>query len=287
MAQASVSVAGAAASAGSAAAASAAGASTSSWRGRGRGLSGLDHVVLARASGARAVGAGTAARTRRTAAGQLDLALGLGAGHDVALVDPDLHADPAEGGAGLVEAVVDVGAQRVQGHPALAVELAAAHLGAAEAARALHPDALGAGLHRRLHALAHGAPERHAAAELLGDALGDELGVGLGVLDLEDVQLHLLAGELLEVAADAVGLGAAAADDDAGARGVDVDADAVTRALDLHAADAGALHALGHHPADGDVFLDVVLVQLVGVPTALEVRGDTEAEPMRVDLLAH
>ena len=69
--------------------------------------------------------------------------------------------------------------------------------------------------------------------QLLGDALRDELRVDLGVLDLEDVQLHLLAGELLEVAADAVGLGAAAADDDAGTRGVDVDADPVTGALDL------------------------------------------------------
>src|SRR5207245_2907316 len=32
-------------------------------------------------------------------------------GRHVALVDPDLHADAAEGGLGLVEAVVDVGAQ--------------------------------------------------------------------------------------------------------------------------------------------------------------------------------
>ena len=62
----------------------------------------------------------------------------------------------------------------------------------------------------------------HAAGELLGHALGDQLRVDLGVLDLEDVELHLLAGELLELAADAVGLGAAAADDDARTRGVDV-----------------------------------------------------------------
>ena len=97
-----------------------------------------------------------------------------------------------------------------------------------------------------LHALAHGATERHAGRELLGDALGDQLGVDLGVLDLEDVQLDLLARELLELAADAVGLGAAATDDDAGTGGVDVDADAVTGALDLDAGDAGALHALLH-----------------------------------------
>ena len=102
--------------------------------------------------------------------------------------------------------------------------------------------------------------KRDAAGQLLGDTLRDELRVDLGVLHLEDVELHLLAGELLEVAADAVGLGAAATDDDARTGGVDVDADPVTGALDLDPADAGALHALGHEAADRDVFLDVVAV---------------------------
>src|SRR5690606_13484879 len=175
---------------------------------------------------------------------------------------PDLHADAAEGGPSLVEAVVDVRAERVQGHAALAVELRAGHLGAAETTGALDPDALGAGAERGLHALAHRATEGHAGGELLGDALGDQLGVDLGVLDLEDVQLDLLAGELLELAADAVGLGATATDHDARAGGVDVDADAVTGALDLHAGDAGAVHALREEVADRDVLLHVVAVAL-------------------------
>src|SRR5580700_8705599 len=68
------------------------------------------------------------------------LALGPG-GRRVTLVDPDLDADPAERRARLVEAVVDVGTQRVQRHPALAVELRPGHFRAAEPARALHPDA--------------------------------------------------------------------------------------------------------------------------------------------------
>src|SRR6516225_1971384 len=77
--------------------------------------------------------------------GLLRLAAGP-AGRRLAPVDPDLHADPAERGAGLVEAVVDIRAQRVQRHPALTVELRARHLRAAETARALHPDPLGAAL---------------------------------------------------------------------------------------------------------------------------------------------
>src|SRR5579875_779180 len=162
-------------------------------------------------------------------------------GGEVALVDPDLHADAAEGGAGLVEAVVDVRAQRVQRHTTLAVELGAAHLGAVQPAGDHDPDALGTGPLGRLHALAHGAPEIDTGRQLLGDALSDELRIGLGVLDLEDVQLHLLAGQLLQRTAQAVGLGATAADDDARTGGVDVHTHAVTGALDLDLADAGAL----------------------------------------------
>src|SRR6476661_801448 len=207
---------------------------------------------------------------------------------DVALVDPHLHADTAEGGLGLVQAVVDVGAQRVQRHPTLAVELRAAHLGAAEAARALYPDALHVGLtHRRLDGLAHRAAERHAVRKLLCHTLCHQLGLGLGVLHLENVQLHLLAGQLLQVGTDAVGLGATAADDDARPRGVDVDADPVARPFDLHVGDAGALQTGGQQPTDRHVFLDVILVLLVGVPPGLPVGGDTEPEAVRIDFLAH
>src|SRR5690606_39264143 len=212
-------------------------------------------------------------------------------GH-VALVDPDLHADATEGGARLVQAVVDVGAQRVQGHAALAVELAAAHLGATEATRALHTDALGTCTLRGLDPLAHGTTERHAARELLGDALRDELGVDLRVLDLEDVELHLLARELLELAADAVRLGATATDDDAGARRVDVHADTVASALDLDLGDTGALEARGHELADLDVLADVVAVALaslgaVSEPPRAVIGSDAQAVPERVDLLSH
>src|SRR3954470_11822272 len=207
--------------------------------------------------------------------------------HLVALVDPDLHADAAERRTRLVETEVDVGAQRVQRDAAFAVELRAGHLGPTQATRALHPDALGDGLERRLHSLAHRTTEGHAAGQLLGHALRDELRVDLRRLHLEDVEVDVLAGELLEVATDAVGLSTAATDHDARTRGVDVDVDPVTRALDLNAADAGALHALRQHATDRDVFLHVVAVELVGVPPALVPGGDAEAEPVGVDLLSH
>src|SRR5690606_19771812 len=100
-------------------------------------------------------------------------------------------------------------------------------------------------------------------------------------------ELDLLLGQLLQVAPDPVGLRAAAADDDARAGGVDVHPHALTGALDLDLGDSGPLHAAVEHAADGHVFLDVVLVLLVGVPAALVIRGHPEPEPVRVDLLPH
>src|SRR6185503_14645496 len=64
--------------------------------------------------------------------------------HDLALIDPDLDADPAGRRLRLGEAVVDVRADRVQRHAALRVALGAAHFAAAEPAAALHLHTLGA-----------------------------------------------------------------------------------------------------------------------------------------------
>src|SRR5207302_1252840 len=150
-----------------------------------------------------------------------------------------------------------------------------------------HPDALGTALHGGLHGLAHRPAEGDAAGQLLGHALGDQLRVDLGVLHLEDVQLDLLAGQLLQVTADPVGLRAAAADDDSRPGRVYVYPDPVPGPLDLHIGDTRALHAALQHPADRDVFRDVVLVQLVGIPPALEVGGDAQPEPVRVHFLPH
>ncbi len=70
-------------------------------------------------------------------------------------------------------------AQRVQRHAALAVELRAAHLGAAEATGDLHPDALDerCSFIADCIALRIGAAEADPAGQLLGDALRDQLRV--------------------------------------------------------------------------------------------------------------
>ena len=141
--------------------------------------------------------------------------------------------------------------------------------------------------HRRLDGLAHRATEGHPVAQLLGHTLGHQLRLRLRVLDLEDVQLHLLAGELLQVGPDAVGLGAAAADHDARTRRVDIDANPVPGPFDLHVGDAGALEPGGQQPTNRHVLLDVVGVLLVGVPPGLPIGGDAQPEAVGIDFLAH
>src|SRR5262249_23266208 len=100
--------------------------------------------AAALARGAEALG-GAAAAARLVLVAEPRVALRdafVALGHDLALVDPDLHPDPAVGRLRLGDAVVDVGADRVQRHAALGVALRAAHLGAGEPAAALHLHAL-------------------------------------------------------------------------------------------------------------------------------------------------
>src|SRR5437588_2157926 len=214
---------------------------------------------------------------RPTAAGP-----GLADRDDVALVDPDLDPDAAEGGAGLREAVVDVRAQRVERHLALVVALAPAHLGAAEAPGAGDLDPQRPGLDRGVDGVAHRPAERHPRGELLGDGLGEELGVEVRELDLDDVELDLdvdvLAGDrtgclrlhLLEVAPDLVCLDPAPADDDAGPGGVDVHPHALSRALDLDPADRRMGQEVLQVVADAVVGQDVLAVLVaLRVPAGL------------------
>src|SRR3982074_234261 len=98
---------------------------------------------------------------------------------DFALEDPDLDAAGAERRERGGDAVIDIGAPAVQRHPAFAIPLHARDFGAAETARAVDTNALGAKTHRRLHRALHRAAERNAALKLLGDRFGAQRGVEL------------------------------------------------------------------------------------------------------------
>jgi hypothetical protein len=134
-----------------------------------------------------------------------------------------LHADHAVGRLGFGEAVVDVGAQRVAWHPALAVPLDARDLRAAEAARDVDPHALGPQTHGRLHGALHGAAESDPALQLLSDVLGDQLRVDLRLAHLDDVQVNVALGHGGDVGAQLLDVCALLADHDARTGGVDRD----------------------------------------------------------------
>src|SRR5690606_9782290 len=206
---------------------------------------------------------------------------------DLAVEDPDLHAAGALDGVGRGLRVVDVGAEGVERHAALHVLLGPAHLGAAEAAGELDPDALGAHAHGGPQGLLHGAAERDAALELLRDILRHEGGVELGPLDLVDVDLDVLVRQLPELLAELLHLGAAAADDDARAGGVEREDHAPRRPLDHDAAEAGALEAGVEVAPDLLVLDELVGEGAVGVPVGVPAADDAEAEAHRVRFLSH
>src|SRR6185437_5437946 len=103
-----------------------------------------------------------------------------------------------------------------------AVPLHAGDFRTTQAARAVDTDAFGAQTHRRLHRTLHGAAERDAALELLGDRFGDQGRVELGLADFNDVDDDVGGGDVGHLLAQLVDVGALLADHDTGTRRVDV-----------------------------------------------------------------
>src|SRR5262245_27437601 len=208
--------------------------------------------------------------------------------HDLAFEDPHLHAAGAVGGERGGDPVIDVGAQRMQRHAALAVPLHARDLGAAEPARAVDADPFRPEPHRRLDGALHGAAERHPALELLRDRLGDELGVELGLPDLDDVDHHVGIGEVGHLAAQLLNVGALLADDHARPRRMDRHPALLVRTLDHDLRHRRLLELLHQLFADLHVLVqELAVVVLAGIPARVPGPVDAEPQPDRIDLLTH
>src|SRR5580692_9713145 len=207
---------------------------------------------------------------------------------DFALEDPDLDAAGAERGERGRHAVIDVGAQRMQRHASFAVPFHAGDFGAAETARAVDTNALGAETHRRLHRALHGAAERDAALELLGDRFGDQRGVELRLADFDDVDDDVGGGDVGDALAQLVDVGALLADHDAGARRVDRHAALLVRTLDHDPGDGSLLELLVQDLADLDILVQqLAVLVLAGEPTGIPRPVDAETQPDWIDLLTH
>ncbi len=176
----------------------------------------------------------------------------------------------------------------MQRHPAFAIPLTAAHVGAAEAARTLHPHALCPRFHGRGDRSLHRSAERDPSLKLIGYALGQKLCIRFRVLDLDDIQLDLTPSLLLEETAQPLHLGTAAPNNNPGPRSMDVDAHPLLpNALNLDARNGSAQQLVAQCLADGGVLNHLTGVLLVAVPPRLPVGHYTETEPIGVHLLTH
>src|SRR6266436_4484603 len=207
---------------------------------------------------------------------------------DFTLEDPYLDAAGAERRERGRDTVIDIGAQRVQRHPAFAIPFHPRDFGAAETARAIDTNALGAETHRRLHSALHRAAERNAALQLLRDRFGDQRGVELGLADFDDVDDDVGCGDVGNALAQLVDVGALLADHDAGTRRVDRHAALLVRTLDHDPGHRRLLQFLVQDLADLDILVQQLAVfVLAGEPTGIPRPVDAETQPDWIDLLTH
>src|SRR5580704_8277057 len=207
---------------------------------------------------------------------------------DLALEDPDLDPAGAERGERGRHPVIDIGAQGVQRHAAFAIPFHPRDFGAAETARAVDTNALGAETHRRLHRALHGAAERDAALQLLRDRFGDQRGVELRLADFDDVDDDVGGGDVGDLLAQFVDVGALLADHHTRTRRGDGDAALLMRALDHDARDRGLLQFLVQDLPNLDVLVQqLAVLGLAGEPAGIPGPVDAETQPDRIDLLTH
>src|SRR5450755_2352276 len=204
-----------------------------------------------------------------------------------ALVDPALHADYPVRRVGFGGAKIDVGAQRLQRQPALQVPFFAGDFCAVQAACYANLDALASETQRRIYRFAHRAAEGHALFELQRDRFRDQRGVEFRTVHFHDVDVHFAFGALLHVLLQLVDFRALAADDDAGARGVNAHHQLVGCAFDIDRADARALQLFFQLAPQLHVFVQQFGVVAVGIPARLPRLVVTESKSVRVRLLSH
>src|SRR5262249_23030219 len=104
---------------------------------------------------------------------------------------------------------------------------------------------------------------------------------------LLDVEEDLVLGEGLDFLLQGLHARAALADDDARARGVDVDLALVRGALDLDRGHAGVVQLLLDELLELDVLMEPLGVVLLFVPLGVPALDDAQAEPDRMCFLTH
>src|SRR5262249_15836894 len=135
---------------------------------------------------------------------------------NLTFVDPHLHPDYAVGSTRFAEAILDIGAKRVQRKAALQVPLGAGDFISIQTAGDANLNPLATEAQSGVDSFAHGATKAHALFKLQRNRFRDQLRVELRLVHLHDVDEDITIGALLQLALQLVNLSAFAADDDAG-----------------------------------------------------------------------
>ena len=184
--------------------------------------------------------------------------------------------------------VVDIGTEGVERDAALLEGLAACHLGVIETAVEEHLDTLGTGTHGVTDGVAGGTAVIDTTLDLAGDAVGDDSSLHVGATYLEDIDLDLLVGDLLELFLELIHLAAAGADDTSGTCGADGDGDELEGTLDDDAGDAAVSESGIEVGAELVILVDCLSdVSLLAKPRAVPATDDAEAIAYWISLLSH
>src|SRR5690606_9757011 len=150
--------------------------------------------------------------------------------------------------------------QGVQWNTAFTIAFRTCDLSAVQATAHSKLDALGSHAHAAGHGHFHGTTEADTSFQLTGDAICHQSGIQFRTFDLEDVDLDILAGELLELLAQLVHLSTTFADDHSRAGSVDGNGNELQGTFDHDLRNTRFLQA--GHQILADMF---ILHQLLGI----------------------
>ena len=178
----------------------------------------------------------------------------LGSAIDDTTANPHLDTNTAISGVSLGVGIIDIGTQGVKRSTTLFEVLATSDFGTTDTTGDGDLDTFGTSTHRGSDGVLDGAAVLDTAFNLFGNVLGNENGIHLGAFHLADVDLHILASELLELLTQFVNLGTRTTDNQTRTSRVNRDGEQLKSTLNVNLGDA----SLGKTGVE--IFTDLVVL---------------------------
>ena len=164
------------------------------------------------------------------------------------------------------------------------------HIGATQTARQTNLTALSATLDGVRNGRLHGLAERPTALKLTGNALGNELSIGIGFLDLFDLDLYLLARNLLNLHADFLDIRALYTNKNARSRCMDNHGNSLRMSNNLDVSNVGAfyLRELINSLPDCKILVECLgVIAWLHIPMRAPILIDSNTKSNRIYFLTH